>query len=78
MNPILLKPSFYALVLTGILSLVVFILILGTWSSLIKKGTNKLMVVLSMFGMLVGVHGLLHLGLESVYNYNPIEMIIGV
>jgi len=32
--------------------------------------------ILTLITIAIGVHGLLHLGLESVYNYNPIKMFI--
>ena len=70
---VLTKPSFYALALTGLTSLVVLVLLLANLSQIVKKGPVKLIMVVSLFGIVVGVHGLLHLGLESVYNYNPIE-----
>ena len=76
MNTIVLKPSFWALALTGILSFIVFVLLIRSWSSVVRLGTSKMIVLISMIGMLVGIHGLLHLGMESVYNYNPIEMMI--
>ena len=32
-----------------------------------------LIKVLSLVGLLIGVHGIQHLGLEVAYNYNPME-----
>jgi len=34
---------------------------------------EKLIKILSLIGILVGIHGLQHLGLEVAYNYNPME-----
>ena len=73
--PILRKPSYYSLFITGILWLAVFILIIQNFSSL-RRYPEKMIIVLSLFGILVGVHGLMHLGLENYYNFNPLDMIL--
>ncbi len=75
MHSIFTKPSFYALLLTGMSSLIALILILINLSQIVKKGPVKLITVVSLFGLVVGVHGLLHLGLENIYDYNTIESV---
>ncbi len=70
------KPSFYALVITGVISFIVVLIILTNFTSMMKLGPNKKIAVLSLVGLTIGVHGLLHLGMESVYNYNPMERLI--
>ncbi len=65
------KPSFYALIITGILSLVVLVKGLR-----LKTGPKASIHIISIVGILIGVHGLLHLGMEHVYNYNPIELFL--
>lgn len=67
------KPSFYALFLTGILSFIVILLLLSNFSNIMRLGVKQKIAVVSLAGALLGIHGLLHLGMESVYNYNPIE-----
>ena len=42
----------------------------------VRKRKYKLIMFVSLVGIVVGVHSLLHLGLESVYNFNPIELLI--
>jgi hypothetical protein len=32
-----------------------------------------LIKIISLVGLLIGVHGIQHLGLEVVYKYNPME-----
>ena len=73
---ILTKPSFLALVMTGIISFIVILIIITNSSALMKLGPNKKIAVLSLVGLTIGIHGLLHLGMESVYNYNPMERLI--
>jgi asparagine N-glycosylation enzyme membrane subunit Stt3 len=75
MMRIFAKPSYYSLIFTGIIWLAVFFLIIQNFSSL-KRSPEKMIIVLSLFGILVGVHGLIHLGLESYYNFNPLDVIL--
>ena len=69
------KPSYYALVLTGIFILVFIILIFRNYSTLKNASISSIILLGGVFAILVGIHGLLHLGLETAYNYNPIEKI---
>ena len=69
------KPSFYALAITGVISFIVLFIILANFSKMSKLGPNKLVTVLSLAGIVIGIHGLLHLGMETSYNYNPIEIL---
>ncbi len=66
------KPSFYSLLITGILTLWILIIVYKSYKSLKKLTPEKLIHVIACIGLLIGVHGLIHLGLEYVYNYNPI------
>ncbi len=72
----LTKPSFFALVITGIISFIVLFIAFTNSTSIMKLGPNKKIAVLSLVGLTIGIHGLLHLGMESVYNYNPMERLI--
>ena len=69
------KPSFYALAITGVISFIVLFIIIANFSKMSKLGPNKLVAVLSLAGSVIGIHGLLHLGMETSYNYNPIEIL---
>lgn len=66
------KPSFYSLLITGILTLWILIIVYKSYKSLNKLTPEKLIHVIACIGLLIGVHGLIHLGLEYVYNYNPL------
>lgn len=70
MNP-LSTPSFYALAITGIISLILVLFIVTNFKNL---PVDKLILFISLVGAVIGIHGLLHLGMEAVYNYNPIDM----
>lgn len=67
------KPSFYALALTGFFYLFIILTVCKNWNQIKNLSGYKMVKLLSLVGILIGVHGLLHLGLENVYNYNPLE-----
>ena len=71
-----LTPSLYAHVINGILLLIAVIIAIMNYSSLKKIGAYKSIVLLLLFSLVIGIHGLSHLGMESVYNYNPLTMFL--
>ena len=70
---LLTKPSFYSLVFTGFLILLILLIAFSNINRLNHLTPEKLIKILSLIGILVGIHGLQHLGLEIAYNYNPME-----
>ena len=68
-------PSYYSLFLTGIIWVIVLIMIIKNYS-LFTRNPEKMIIVLTLFGILVGVHGLIHLGLENYYNFNPMNWLL--
>ena len=70
---LLTKPSFYSLVFTGFLILLIMLIAFSNINRLNHLTPEKLIKILSLIGILVGIHGLQHLGLEVAYNYNPME-----
>lgn len=67
----LTTPSFYALVLTGI-SIGGILLYLYT-KGLGSMSSFQVATLATLLGILVGIHGLLHLGAEVIYGYNPLR-----
>ena len=74
---ILLKPSFYATATTGILILILIIIGLRSYNEIKMFDTYRLLILISMFAIIISIHGVLHLGLEAVYDYNPLEILFG-
>jgi len=66
------KPSFYSLFITGILTLWIIIIVFKSYKTLKSLTAEKSIHLIACIGLLIGVHGLIHLGLEYVYNYNPL------
>lgn len=65
-------PSYYALVFTGFFLLLIFIISIKNFKQIKTQTPISLITILALVTIALGVHGLLHLGLEYVYNYNPI------
>ena len=72
-DSILLKPTFYALIITGMLILIIIILIIKYYKKIIKSQIITIILMISIVGNLVANHGNLHHILEREYNYNPIK-----
>jgi hypothetical protein len=68
-------PSFYAHVINGILMLIAIILLYRNYSSVKRLEPYKQILLVLLFSMAIGIHGLTHLGLETVYGYNPMRTV---
>ncbi len=66
------RPSFYAHALNGFLLLVAIIVFFMNYNKILRLEPHKLIQVILMFSLVIGVHSISHLGLEAVYNYNPL------
>lgn len=66
-------PSFYAHVLNGLLILLAVILMIK-YSRVLRP--YELLVIVLLFSIGIGVHGLSHLGLETVYHFNPLNALV--
>ena len=70
MTNIFLIPSFYAHIFNGFLLFVAIILLIFNYSAIKRSDPYKLVMFIFIFSIAVGIHGLSHLGLETVYNFN--------
>lgn len=66
-----MAPSFNSLFFTGILILCIFIIFFMNFSKILKLGFYQKLTLLSIITVAIGVHGLIHLGLEVNYGLNP-------
>jgi hypothetical protein len=57
--------------------LAVCIIYLALYSKNIAKDPYQTMVLLLLFSIAVGLHGLSHLGLEVAYEYDPLSLLTG-
>jgi hypothetical protein len=70
-NPILIAPSLNSLFFTGFFILWIFVLFIINFRQILKLNYYQKIILLSTITIAIGVHGLIHLGAESVYNFNP-------
>jgi len=72
MNYILFIPSVYAHIINGILLLIAVIILFKNYKKISYLEPYKIIMLLLIFSICIGVHGLSHLGLEKIYNFNPL------
>ena len=68
-----LKPSLISSVITGLILMFVIILMMINYKRVTKIPPIDLASFLCVLSIAIGSHGLLHLGLEVVYGYNPLK-----
>jgi hypothetical protein len=61
--------------LNGILLGIAILFVIMNFTKIKKLEVNKKIELILFFSLVIGVHGLSHLGLEYVYNYNPLNII---
>jgi len=64
-----------SLAFTGLILMFVIILTIINYKKFAKIAPIELISFLCVLSIAIGSHGLLHLGLEVVYGYNPLNWI---
>lgn len=67
-----LAPSYFAQLANGILILFFLYILFTNYRSLSKTNYVVKLQIIGLLTIAIGVHGMLHLGLEQVYGYNPL------
>jgi len=67
----LIAPSMIALFFTGLLLMTIILLFLFNIKYFLKERYFQKIVLLCMMTIALGSHGLIHLGVERQYNFNP-------
>lgn len=67
----LIAPSLNALFVTGLILLTIIILMVKNYTSIMSLNYYQKIMLLSSLTIAVGSHGLMHLGVEERYNFNP-------
>lgn len=67
----LIAPSLNSLFFTGIILLIIFIIFVRNYSQFTKLNYYQQIALLSLITLAIGIHGLIHLGIEAVYGFNP-------
>jgi hypothetical protein len=70
-----LPPSFYAHGLNGFLLFIALIIMITNYSKLsrLEGYPGRTLYLILLLSIAVGIHGISHLGLESVYGFNPMR-----
>ena len=68
-------PSFYAGCINGLLILIIVVVIIRNRKEINTYDSYKQLMLLGMIAILIGVHALIHLGMEYVYNWNPLNYV---
>lgn len=75
LSNILIAPSLNSLFFTGILLLTIFFLIIKHFKQLINMNFYNKTILLSTLVVAIGIHGLIHLGVEQSYGFNPYKWV---
>lgn len=70
---LLKTPSFLTLMITGFIILFIILMLLFSAESFKDLTYFQKLVLLCLFALTIGIHGLLHLGMEVQYKYNPLQ-----
>ena len=73
-NNIFIQPSFYAHIISGLFMFMVFIIIIMNYSKIRTLDYYRLMVLFILLSICISNHGLSHMGLETIYQYNPLDV----
>lgn len=69
-----LTPSIVSLFITGMILLFIFVILITNCNYFIKITIYHKIVILSLLSTALGIHGLIHLGVEDKYNFNPYRL----
>jgi hypothetical protein len=69
----MIHPSILAHIVSGAFMFVALFCLVNSYSQLRKLDAYRSMVLILLFSIAVGLHGVSHLGLEKQYSYNPID-----
>ncbi len=71
LSNILIAPSLNSLFITGMLLLVIFFLVITNFNQFMQYRLYEKITMLSLIVIAIGTHGLIHLGVEQEYDFNP-------
>jgi hypothetical membrane protein len=71
----MMTPSIYAHIMNGLLIFAALIVLYTSYSKISNLEPYKRIILVLLFSISIGLHGISHLGLEKVYGYNPISIL---
>jgi hypothetical protein len=67
----LIAPSLNSLFLTGVIILVIFIYFIRNFGKFLQLPFYEKLTILCSISIAIGMHGMVHLGVETKYGFNP-------
>lgn len=67
----LIAPSLNSLFFTGLIILFILIIIVKNFKEITNFTTYQKLSLLCILTIAIGIHGLIHLGVETIYGFNP-------
>ena len=67
----LVAPSVNSLFVTGFILLAIFITVFNNYKRIMNLNYYQKIMLLSTLAIAIGIHGLIHLGVEKEYGFNP-------
>lgn len=71
LSNILIAPSLNSLFVTGFLLLFILVIFIKNYKQFMRLDFYRKLNMLSLFVIAIGIHGLIHLGVEREYGFNP-------
>ena len=71
----MIAPSMMAHALNGVLMLAAVVVAYMNFCVLWRVDPYKKVLILLVFSIAIGIHGISHVGLEKGYGFNPLKMI---
>lgn len=68
---ILIAPSLNSLFVTGFLILFILVIFITNYKQFMSLDNYRKITILSLIAIAFGIHGLIHLGVEREYGFNP-------
>jgi putative copper export protein len=69
------SPSIYAHIFGGAVLVTSILYLFLHMSKVVSRDPYQILVLMLLFSIAIGIHGLSHAGLEYVYNYNPLTLV---
>jgi hypothetical protein len=73
METIYKTPSFWGHVLNGVLLMIAILFMYSNYTEISNSSSFQMTILILLFSIAFGLHGLLHLGMEKEYDYNPLN-----
>lgn len=71
-----IAPSLYAHIIGGFLFFISLIMIIMNYKNMQKVSIYNSILLLLIYAIFITIHGISHIELERVYNYNPIVTLL--